>query len=1180
MMPRCLILCCLIPLTAAICFAQSGPDFAAKVLSVQGTVEVFISNDWSPAQVDQELPQGAQVRTGPRSRAVLLLADETMHKLASESTLTLKSVRQASGWFPTARGVLDSVLELVGGRSWIRSKKTPVRMTIETPSVTAAVRGTEVGLEVRPDGESLITVVDGLVDLENPQGRLSLGAGEQGRARVGEAPTKTVLVNPRDAVQWTLFYTASVSPRDYPFQTFSAEQAASQAETSSDAVGRARLLYDAGRLNEALAALEGQAGSEAALTRGWVLLAQNQPREALGELQQASDSTRGRLGLSLAYLQLGDTGQAYGVVSDGTDAQLLVQRAWLDLLAGQVEAARMALERIEASDRFYALAQGLLSDVLVVGNRQQEALSAASRAVEAQPGSPSAHLALSRARQSLLDLPGAKQAAEDALTQDPFFVAARLQLATLLFGEGRTKQAEQIVRRVVAEAPNEALGHSLLGFILLARGKSEEARGSFEQALRLDSARSQPRLGLGLLEMRAGRSREGGLRIMEAATLDPQISLYQSYLAKAFYEQREIEQAFGALESAKQLDPRDPTPHLYSGIFSNDLNRPGQAVGDFEESIRLNDNRAVYRSRFLLDQDRATRNVQLATAFRRLGLTAWANQHAIRSNLEDAASSGARLFLADTFLNSRGGTLAGGSELLWVRLLSPPNVNSFNSFNDYTTLFERPRLDLTLEGRYSSFDTANGAVLVSGGASRIAYQTVFSYDRTAGFRPVNDNQKSYTAFSNFKFALTPSSDILLSYAHLQTDQGDPSASPLVNDRNDPNLNVFSRFRRFEVGYHQRLRPGSEIVVLFSGREEELLFEDPDFPSPFLRPPPETVQLRRSQRIPNLSLQAAHIFRFENVQLRYGFDWFEGRTRTRNLIRFINFRGDEEVQEFPRPTRVKDRFKTAFAHADVQLTPRLTATLGLNYDWSNDDNALDATQVSLSRWNPQGGLIFTPRPETTLRFGAARIFQTHLQESLTPSHVMGFPFNRNEFPLTESRSVEAAWDQIWNRRTFSRVSAFHRDGETPGRRRVSRNVFENFIFDGDSYGGQAELNRFLTDRLTVLGRYEFEHADGLFSGLRHEHRFRLGAFFVSPLGLSWRVEEEFFDQNGRFGASRTDVRVWTTDAQVSYELPGKRGLLAVRVRNLFDRRYEFLADPLALDPRRPRRQIEGLLRLNF
>ena len=67
----------------------------------------------------------------------------------------------------------------------------------------------------------------------------------------------------------------------------------------------------------------------------------------------------------------------------------------------------------------------------------------------------------------------------------------------------------------------------------------------------------------------------------------------------------EIDQALDALDAARELDPRDPTPLLYQGIILRDLNRPTEAVRSFHRAIVLNDNRAVYRSRFLLDGDLA-----------------------------------------------------------------------------------------------------------------------------------------------------------------------------------------------------------------------------------------------------------------------------------------------------------------------------------------------------------------------------------------------------------------------------------------------------------------------------------------------------------------------------------------------------------------------------------------------
>ena len=68
-----------------------GQDVAAKILSVQGLVEVQQGTpDWAPAQVNQTLAAGAVVRTGIRSRTALLLADETQLKIGPNARLQLR----------------------------------------------------------------------------------------------------------------------------------------------------------------------------------------------------------------------------------------------------------------------------------------------------------------------------------------------------------------------------------------------------------------------------------------------------------------------------------------------------------------------------------------------------------------------------------------------------------------------------------------------------------------------------------------------------------------------------------------------------------------------------------------------------------------------------------------------------------------------------------------------------------------------------------------------------------------------------------------------------------------------------------------------------------------------------------------------------------------------------------
>ena len=830
--------------------AQTGEHIAAKILSVQGRVEVERS-PWASAEVDQILYAGNRIRTGPRSRAALLLADETQIKLSANSELELTTVRPASNLLvrvaQAGARTDQSILRMDRGRAWVRSKKTPAAVRIRTPAVTAAIRGTEFDIQVADDGETFTTVVEGSVDFSNDLGSVVVNPGEQGCCRVGEAPTKIVILNPEDAVQWTLFYSAAVSPRDFPFIYLSAEQAQANLDAAgSNALRSARIQYDAGDLEAALGLLTGIVSPEAAETRGWIYLEQNRIGEAIQELGTASaDSPRTRLGFSVAHFRMGEFGEAYRYVENpGDDGRLKVQKAMLDLLTGDVESARALLDSIASDSPAYSMGQGLLSNVYLTQNDKDQALTVAEGAVQANPASPSAYLSLSLVQQSFFDLPAATVSAETALDLDPHFIQARVQYAKLLFGAGNTKKARQVIEQALADAPQEAAVQSTLGFILLARGESSEARVHLERSIQLDSTRAEPRLGLGIVNMRRGQKEDAVLQILEATTLEPRISLYQSYLGKAFYAERKFEQAFTALQTAMELDPRDPTPHLYSGIFQEELNRPGVAVEDFQESIRLNDNRAVYRSRFVLDEDRATRNIKLASAFNRLGFSESANLEAIKSFSSDPTNSSARIFLADTFINLPGRSGAAGSELLMARLLLPVNANSFNAFNDYTTLFELPRLLWTGQLGAGNFDTYNQSLVASGGMKRVAFGSIFSHDTTDGFRPVNDDSRTFTTVNLFKFATTAHSDLLLSYSHTQTKEGDRGFSNLlVTPDNDENRRLFSRTNRAEIGYHHQLNPGSEVVIYFSGRTNEQILEDPDF----LRNFGIDFALRRSSR---------------------------------------------------------------------------------------------------------------------------------------------------------------------------------------------------------------------------------------------------------------------------------------------------------------------------------------------
>src|SRR5437667_375141 len=184
---------------------------------------------------------------------------------------------------------------------------------------------------------------------------------------------------------------------------------------------------------------------------------------------------------------------------------------------------------------------------------------------------------------------------------------------------GHLDAAMAVAQEAVRLDAQVAKTHTVLGFAHLTRVETREARAAFERAIELDQADPLPRLGLGLAKIREGDLAGGRVEIEIAAILDPRNSLVRSYLGKAYYEEIRTALAGKQFDLAKQLDPKDPTPHFYDAIRKQTANNPIEALHDINESIRLNDNRSIYRSRLLLDDDKATRTTSASNIYDELG---------------------------------------------------------------------------------------------------------------------------------------------------------------------------------------------------------------------------------------------------------------------------------------------------------------------------------------------------------------------------------------------------------------------------------------------------------------------------------------------------------------------------------------------------------------------------------
>jgi Flp pilus assembly protein TadD len=277
------------------------------------------------------------------------------------------------------------------------------------------------------------------------------------------------------------------------------------------------------------------------------------------------------------------------------------------------------LEQIDAADAKWSDALALKAIVALVQNDKKAAQQLIDQARSQPRMGSSVWLALSYVQQAFFNLAAATDSVIAATEKDPDNALAWARLSELYLSQGNRAQAQLAARRAATLQPQLARTQNVLGFAYLAQIKTQAARQAFEKAIVLDSADPLARLGLGLAKIRDGQLAEGRAEIEIAACLDSGSALIRSYLGKAYFEEKRNDPASVQLGAAKKLDPADPTPWFYDAIRKQSINRPVEALYDLQHSMALNDNRAVYRSRLLLDEDLAARSASIGRIYRDLG---------------------------------------------------------------------------------------------------------------------------------------------------------------------------------------------------------------------------------------------------------------------------------------------------------------------------------------------------------------------------------------------------------------------------------------------------------------------------------------------------------------------------------------------------------------------------------
>ncbi|MDH5254810.1 MAG: FecR domain-containing protein, partial [Gammaproteobacteria bacterium] len=464
----------------------------------------------------------------------------------------------------------------------------------------------------------------------------------------------------------------------------------------------------------------------------------------------------------------------------GASADPLVARAEQQLAVGRVAEAEADLASALRQSPGSAEVLARQSVIALTRNDTATAATLADQAVAAAPASVAARLAQSYVRQSAGDLPAAVATLEDA---EPGNALVRARLAELYLASGDVRRSEAAAGEAIAADPTLGLARSILGFARLTRVDLPGARAAFDEAIRLEPYAPLPRLGLGLAKIRDGDLEAGRAEIETAVILDPNNSIVRSYMGKAYYEEKRDGLAASQLAIAKELDPNDPTPWFYDAIRKQTINEPVAALKDLQQSTRLNDNRSVYRSGLLLDDDAASRNASVSALYSELGFESLAVVEGTKALAGNFGNSSAHRLLANAYSDIPRYDISRVSEAFQAQVrqpLSAPPVNLLEAadrltvlrdtgpsrvgINEYNSLFNRDQLRIQADIVAGSRDTWGDQFVASGLTDRLGFAFSQLHYETAGFTDNNVGEKDiYGAF--FQYEATPTDTLQLDARH-------------------------------------------------------------------------------------------------------------------------------------------------------------------------------------------------------------------------------------------------------------------------------------------------------------------------------------------------------------------------------------------------------------------------------
>jgi len=1176
---------------------------AGAIVAVKGGEEMrFVREDlWRTAPIQQNVVGGDTLRTNEIGNLAILFADQTQIRVGRNSVLTVNDV--AGG------GAGNTQLSLQGGSIWARAARGGSGVDVKTPAAVAAIRGTDWSLSVDGSGKTSLVVLEGVVELSNPQGAVTVRQGEGAVAAVGQAPTKFVLVSPSDREQMLFYMSLREVFINLPTVTLEKRQAEAQLTRIRALPPEARSPEDWLLLAETLMGSEGRQAAAGPLAEA--------RRRSLSRSQQARADYLEAL-IAGAERRWQDSIRLFERAKPGLDAR---RRGWAEY--GRYAAASMAdpkrvppapkvpvrdprtaeidaylkgfrqdlqtaaAEAAAAEKRFpndvgLALLSASLAQDL---DRREDMYAAFDRARAIDPTDPDviafgATIKADYAR----DIDGALADLYKVAGTNPNFALLN-QIAQLEESRGAHVEAEAAYRRAIALEPQNPIPYVNLAIFLLDQSRVEEAGALIDKALALDPVTAYSARGRYFLQK--GRMAEAIESMLAGSAVNPARSNDQLILADAYFQNGDYELARQTLDNANRLDPRAPIVPILRTAFALDLYLADEAILAAREALRRSRARGGDYSGISVSQQSGSYPVE---AYRFINLHDWARFYADRTldpfqaqgYLDQAIVSRPGLFPTEPTLSTAEGTELNSAALnlsIQGLLLDPLAIGG--RIGRYDPL-RRPFLDAEISGgmvsRGGEIGWESGATV--NGFSNTPLPTSFTLSASA-----NRSRGDLTADDESGRGVTVGVGVAPSAADRflfmgWATEGKPGLTDFDwgnlrrdYEREDTTLFGVAGWSH-TFGYRNVLS-----AAVFATRNNTL---DRSERWDYDQIPPVYNILREKQRVDGIVGAVSHAIGIGDFNLRYGLEAQAGQLRYRGVLETYDiFTGDSVLRE-RETSAFENPFRGGRAYADLSWRPTdwFEAQAGVHRTF------LDVQFAKPEVWlSPRFGIGISPLEGQWLRAAYIENADPFLSYTLGPATTVGLI--PNDAPASgPTRSLVLRWDAEWTPQIFTAVE-------------YQRQTFSDLSIPTINTLDTLDVEKARAQWIAGTVNVWLGHGIGLFGTVGAttseiltgqgtgdpipyipEHFARAGVTFVHPSRLRFTLTQNFIGE--RSGSLLNDrmESYWTTDAAITWETPDRRLQVGVTALNLFDEQYEFGLDQYAFGIPAPGRIVAATVKARF